>query len=122
MAELTQQALQEMVQIIVDTAHPEKVIVFGSRARGDSLPGSDVDLLIVESEPFDEKRSRKKEMTRLWRALASFPLSKDILVCSRDEVEYWRGSLNNVVSRALREGKVVYERRQASSRSSHDGT
>lgn len=110
MAELTEQALQEMVQVIVETAHPEKIIVFGSRARGDSLAGSDVDLLIVESDPFDQKRSRKKEMTRLWQALASFPFAKDILVYSRDEVEYWRNSLNNVVSRALREGKVVYER------------
>ncbi len=110
MAELTNQALEEMVQVIVDAAHPEQVILFGSRSRGGYLTGSDVDLLIIESDPFDNNRSRKKEMTRLWKALSSFPFAKDILVYSRDEVEYWRHSLNNVVARALREGKVLYER------------
>ncbi|MBM3303250.1 MAG: nucleotidyltransferase domain-containing protein [Deltaproteobacteria bacterium] len=110
MAELTHQVLEEMVQVIVAAANPEQIILFGSRSRGDSLAGSDVDLLIVESDPFDINRSRKKEMTRLWRALASFPFAKDILVYSREEVEYWRNSLNNVVARALREGKVLYER------------
>ena len=99
-----------MVQVIVEIADPEQVILFGSRARGESRLGSDVDLLIVESDPFDEKRSRRKEMARLWRALASFPFPKDILVYSRDELVYWRSSLNNVVARALREGKVLYER------------
>ncbi len=110
MAELTQQALEDMVKVIVEAADPEQIILFGSRSRGESRVGSDIDLLIVESDRFDEKRSRKKEMARLWRVLASFPFAKDILVYSRDEVVYWRNSLNNVVARALREGKVLYER------------
>lgn len=110
MAELTPQVIEDMVQVIVEAAHPEQIILFGSRSRGEYLVDSDVDLLIVEADPFDAKRSRKKEMTRLWRALASFPFAKDILVYSRDEVDYWRGSLNSVVSRALREGRVLYER------------
>ena len=84
--------------------------MFVSQARGESRHGSDVDLLIIESDPFGEKRSRRKEMAKLWRSLASFPFAKDILVYSRDEVEYWRHSLNNVVAKALREGKVLYER------------
>ncbi len=110
MAELTQQTLEAMIQVIVDTVDPEQVILFGSRSRGDSRAASDVDLLIVEADPFDPKRSRRKEMAKLWRALASFRFAKDLLVCSRDEAEYWRGSLNNVVAKALREGRVLYER------------
>jgi predicted nucleotidyltransferase len=110
MAELTPQVLEDMVQVIVEAAYPEQIILFGSRSRGDYLVDSDVDLLIVEADPFDAERSRKKEMTRLWQALASFPFAKDILVYSRDEVDYWQGSLNSVVSRALKEGKVLYER------------
>ncbi len=110
MAELTQQTLEDMIQIIVKAADPEQVILFGSRSRGESHAASDIDLLIVESEPLGARRSRRKEMTKLWRALASFPFPKDILVYSREEVEYWRGSLNNVVAKALREGKVLYER------------
>ncbi|MBI4965162.1 MAG: nucleotidyltransferase domain-containing protein [Desulfomonile tiedjei] len=99
-----------MVREIVKAVNPEKIVLFGSRARGDFHEGSDIDLLIVESEPFGEKRSRRKEMARLWKILAGFPISKDLLVYSRDEVEYWRDSLNNVVAKALREGKVLYER------------
>ena len=102
--------LERMVQVIVDEVDPEKVILFGSRARGDARTDSDVDLIVVESAPFGEGRSRGVEETRLWRALASFRVPKDILVFSRDEVDYWRDSLNHVLARALREGKVLYER------------
>ncbi len=48
-------------------------------------------------------------MTRPRRALSSFPFAKDILVNSRDEVEYRCTSMNNVVSKALRGGTVLYE-------------
>jgi uncharacterized protein len=107
---ISEQVLEKVVQIIVDTANPEQIILFGSQARGEPRDRSDIDLLIVESEPFGAERSRRLEMARLWRALASIPIPKDILVYSRDEVEYWRDSLNNVIAKALREGKVLYER------------
>jgi len=118
---VTQNALEEMVRVIVQMSDPEQIVLFGSRARGEFRSGSDVDLLIVESQPFDAKRSRKKEMVRLWRALASFPFAKDILVYSRDEVDHWRDSLNNVIARAMREGKVLYERPAASRSSAGNG-
>ena len=102
--------LERMVQAIVDEVDPEQVILFGSRARGDAAAGSDVDLIVVESAPFGKGRDRDVEETRLWRALANFHVPKDLLVYSRDEVEYWRGSLNNVLARALREGRLLYER------------
>ena len=102
--------LERMVQAIVDEVDPEQVILFGSRARGDAAVGSDVDLIVIKSAPFGKGRDRDVEETRLWRTLASFHVPKDLLVYSRDEVEYWRGSLNNVLARALREGRVLYER------------
>ena len=106
----TSQLLRQMVATIVAEVDPEQVILFGSHAHGDATESSDVDLIVVESEPFDENRDRGAEAVRLWRALACFEISKDILVYSRDEVEYWRDSLNHVLARALREGKVLYER------------
>jgi len=102
--------LGRMVQAIVDEVDPEQVILFGSHARGDAGADSDVDLIVVETAPFGADRDRHVEETRLWRALASFHVPKDLLVYSRDEVEYWRDSLNNVLARALREGRVLYER------------
>ena len=102
--------LRRMVKTIVDEVDPEQVILFGSRARGDAAADSDVDFVVVESAPFGDGRDRRAETTRLWRALAGFEVSKDILLFSLDEVEYWRDSLNHVLARALREGEVLYER------------
>ena len=111
MAQLSDALLDQMVQKIVKEVDPEQVILFGSRGRGDAHAQSDVDLVVVESEPFGKERSRRLETARLYRSLAGFGVAKDILLYSRDEVEYWRDSLNHVLARALREGRVLYERR-----------
>ena len=87
------------------------VILFGSRERGDECQDSDVDPVVVEAVTFGPKRSRRKETVRLYHAAAGFPVAADVLVYSRDDVDYWRDSLNHVLARALREGKVLYERR-----------
>ncbi len=100
-----------MVDAIVDEVAPEQVVLFGSRARGDSYHDSDVDLVVLESEPFDESRNRHTEEVKLYRALSDFRVSKDILVYSHEEADYWRDSLNHVLARALREGRALYERR-----------
>ena len=105
--------LQRMADAIVDATDPEQVILFGSRARGEARPESDVDLVVIETEPFGPGRDRRAEAARIWRALADIEAAADILVYSRDEVEYWRDSRNNMLARALREGKVLYERRNS---------
>ena len=110
MDQLTDALLQQMVDAIVDEVNPEQVILFGSRARGDEYQDSDVDLIVMESEPFGSGRSRHDEEVRLHRTLSSFHVSKDVLVFSSSEIEYWRDSLNHVIARALREGRVLYER------------
>lgn len=102
--------LRRMVKTIVDEVDPEQVILFGSRARGDAAADSDVDFIVVEAKPFGSGRDRRMEAARLWRALARFGVSKDILVYSLDEADYWRDSLNHVLARALREGEMLYER------------
>ena len=110
MIPVTDELLGEMVRAIVDEVDPEQVILFGSRARGDARENSDVDLIVVEAEPFGPERSRHEESVRLYRALARFRIPADVLVYSREDVDYWRDSLNHVLARALREGKVLHER------------
>lgn len=111
MTPITDNLIGQMVQAIVDEVDPEQVILFGSRGRGDERQDSDVDLVVVETEPFGPERSRHKEMVRLYHAVAGFPVAADVLVYSREDVDYWRDSINHVLARALREGKVLYERR-----------
>ena len=96
--------LDRMMRVIVDEVDPERVILFGSRARGDAKAESDFDLIVVETEPFGGGRSRHAEEVRLYRALAECGVPTDVLVYSRDEVDHWRDSLNHVLARALREG------------------
>ena len=110
MTPVTTSLLDQMVQAIVDEVDPDLVILFGSRARGDHREDSDVDLMVIELEPFGENRSRRLESVRLWRALSHFVVPKDIVVYSRDEVQRWRGSINHLLARTFREGKVLYER------------
>ena len=110
MTHVNDDLLARMVQAIVDEVEPEQVILFGSRARGDQRENSDIDLIVVEAQPFGPKRSRHREMVRLYHAVAKFRAATDVLVFSHEDVDYWRDSLNHVLARALREGQVLYER------------
>ena len=111
MTSVNDQVIQFMVQAIVDEVDPDQVILFGSRARGDHRENSDIDLIVLEAEPFGPERSRHEELVRLYRTLRGFHVPADVLVYSREDVDYWCDSLNHVLARALREGKVLYERR-----------
>ncbi|MBM4035711.1 MAG: nucleotidyltransferase domain-containing protein [Planctomycetes bacterium] len=110
MAEVTEELLRGIVDAIVREVEPEQVLLFGSWARGNPGPDSDLDLLVVEREPFGPGRSRWNELRRIRRSISPFPIPKDILVYSSDEVSTWRRSPSNVVGRAFAEGRVLYER------------
>ena len=95
-----------MVKRIVERFHPDRVILFGSHARGNAGPDSDVDLLIVMSVT-GSKREKQLEV-RL--ALHEFKVSKDIIVTTPEDFE-WRKEIPGTIERpAAREGKVVYAR------------
>ena len=113
MIQVSDAVIKRMAQALVDEADPEMVILFGSRARGDFRMHSDVDLIVVQAEPFGPERSRHKEMLRLRQALRRFAIPVDVLVYSLEDVVYWRDSLNYVLARALREGTLLYERSAA---------
>jgi len=104
---MTDERLMEFIeQRIIAPFEPLKVILFGSRARGDAGPDSDVDLLVVmPGQP--DKRALAIQMRRNLRDL---PLPKDVIVTCPDEIRC-RGDLpGSVLRTALREGRVVFER------------
>jgi predicted nucleotidyltransferase len=101
-----QELYDEIVRRIVAVADPERVIVFGSRARGDHRPDSDIDILVIKesSEP------RWVRARGLYGALASLPIEVDVLVYTPQEVHEWSEVEEAFVTTATREGVVLYER------------
>jgi len=95
-----------MVRRIVERFHPDRVILFGSHARGTAGPDSDVDLLVVM--PVSGSKREKQLEVRL--AVHEFKVSKDIIVTTPEDFE-WRKEIPGTVERpAAREGRVVYAR------------
>ena len=99
---------QEIVHRIVAVSDPNKIILFGSRARGDSRQDSDIDLLVINesSEP------RYKRSILLYAALSHIMLPMDILVYTPDEVQEWSEVRQAFITTALREGTMLYEKQR----------
>ncbi|HUW31298.1 MAG TPA: nucleotidyltransferase domain-containing protein [Planctomycetota bacterium] len=96
--------VQDVVDAIVRELHPTRVILFGSRARGDSRPDSDVDLLIV----YDGELSKREVKLRVRRLFCWRDFSMDIFVISSDEYERQKKIVSTVGRTADREGVVCY--------------
>jgi predicted nucleotidyltransferase len=105
---LTPEQLRELaglVERLIVALYPEQIDVFGSQARGDAGPDSDVDLLIVVP-PTDIPGHRLSQQA--YRAAGEHPLSLDRLVMPTDEFAWRRRSPASLPSTVLREGKLIY--------------
>ena len=100
------ECLPEAIERIVRQFAPLRIILFGSWARGQARPDSDLDLLVVLPSVEDKRRAA----VQILRALSSLPVSKDVVVTTPDEIAARGNSVGNVLRPALREGKVLYER------------
>ena len=101
-----QKTIDRMVQRIVKRFHPDRVILFGSHARGTAGPDSDVDLLVV----MPVAGSKREKQLEIRRALHEFKVSKDIIITTPEDFA-WRKEIPGTIERpAAREGKVVYAR------------
>jgi predicted nucleotidyltransferase len=95
--------IDEAARRIVAAAPGAQVILFGSHARGEAGPDSDVDLLVVEPHV----RDRFDEIVRLQRVLAPLRVPADVVVVSEAHVEEWRDVRNTMLYDALREGRIL---------------
>ena len=98
--------LAEVVRRILAAGSPEKIILFGSRARGDERPESDLDILVIE----ESGEPRYRRASRCLRALAGLFPEKDVVVWTSDEIREWEQVPDAFVTTAIREGRVLYER------------
>lgn len=102
-----ERTVADMVRKIVRRFSPEKIILFGSHARGSAGPDSDVDLLVV----MRMKGSKAKHELAIRETLRAFHVPKDVIVTT-PEAFSWRQAVPGTIERpAARHGRIVYEKR-----------
>ena len=97
---------QEIVRYVGDVASPRKIVLFGSRARGDGDDDSDYDLLVVK----DEIKSRHEEAHQISVALMALPIFADVLVRSAEEDRKYQQLRIGFQKSLMKDGVVLYER------------
>jgi uncharacterized protein len=97
--------LDEVTRLLVEAAHPEKIILFGSHARGDVDADSDLALLIIAPTVVD----RFEEMVRLRLVLRDIPMPIDVIVYSRADMEERQHLRGTMLYHALREGRILHD-------------
>lgn len=104
--ELTSELLEEIKRRILAVSNPEKIVLFGSYARGDFKPDSDLDLLVVQGDV----KAVRQESVRLRRALRGLLIPIDVIVVTSQQMERHRDTVGLIYGPALQEGRVLYER------------
>jgi len=98
--------IRQMVERIVTQFQPEKIILFGSHARGDGTADSDVDLLVV----MNVNGSKRRQAVAIDLSLEGIPLPADIIVTTPKELGIYHDTVGSIIREAVHEGKVLYER------------
>lgn len=99
--------LQEIVQSMIETADPDRIVLFGSGARGEMTPESDLDFLIVKAHCSTTTTGARIRERLPWNS--SMPIT-DIFVVQPEDIEKYGHEAGSVIGKALQEGRVLYER------------
>lgn len=96
--------LNELIRRICSVAKPVKIILFGSAARGEMKPESDLDVLVIVS-----KDTNTRQVSRhINRNLIGFRMSADVIVATEDDLSRYKDNPGMVYYPALREGREIY--------------
>jgi predicted nucleotidyltransferase len=98
--------LSEVIRRIVEVVQPEKIVLFGSGARGEMGPNSDLDLMVVKAGVAHRGKLTELIYSNLW----GVGQAVDVLVVTPEDIETYKNSFCLVIEPALREGIVVYDR------------
>ncbi len=101
---MTDKTLDKIIEKILEIINPDKIILFGSRAKNTENENSDYDLLIIKSG-IENKRETVKQ---LYRSMLGTGASVDILLEKPEIVEKYKDSVGYIYKFALNEGRVVY--------------
>ena len=96
--------LREVVRRIVGVAHPDRIILFGSAARGEMGPGSDVDLLVVKADV----AHRGHLAEEIYMTLSGIGLPVDVVVVTPRDIDRFKDRVGSIIRPALRDGREIY--------------
>lgn len=96
--------LTDLVDRLVESLHPRRIVLFGSAARGQMSRDSDIDVLIVMPDTAD----RRQTLRTAGRALFGLGRPKDIVVATEDDIRRYGDDPSLVIGAALREGREIY--------------
>ena len=98
------EVIEGLAQSIVEAVHPLKIILFGSYARGELNPDSDIDVLVVMPEGVHCRRTAQL----LYRQIKGLGVPFDILVATPSDLEKHKDNIGLIYRVVLREGKQIY--------------
>jgi predicted nucleotidyltransferase len=96
--------LKEIVRRIIEVARPDRIILFGSAARGQAGPDSDLDLLVIKSGVFHRRRLAQQIHLNLF----GIGVPVDIIVITPEDIEKYRDKIGTMIGPALQEGRQIY--------------
>ena len=99
-----QRLLNELVHRIVDAVHPLRIILFGSAARGEMGPNSDLDTLVI----MPNGSHRGKTSQEIYRHLWGLGFAKDIVVVTESDIREHAANPSLVIKEVLETGKELY--------------
>ncbi len=103
--------IRGMADLIINSYHPDKIILFGSHATGNATPESDVDMMVISDA--EKALPRYKRGLDVRVKLATYPIRKDILFYTHDEFREWLDIPQSLAAVINSEGVVLYERETA---------
>lgn len=98
------EVVDRLVNRIIDSVRPKRIYIFGSAARGDKGPNSDIDVLVVMPDGVHRRNTSKK----IYHSLAGMGIAKDIVVVTESDVRNYGKNPSLVIYPALEEGREVY--------------
>lgn len=101
---VSEKILDEIVRRIVETAHPRKIILFGSAARGEMGLNSDLDILVVVPSGVHRRNTARS----IYRNLIGVGVAVDIVVVTEKDIKRYRDNIGMVIKPALEQGKSLY--------------
>lgn len=104
MMQITDEQQKDLIKRIMETISPVRIILFGSNARGDAGPDSDIDLLVIVADG----THRLDTVQAIYRNLIGLNFAVDVVVATETDITNYKDTPGLIYREALKDGRVLY--------------